>query len=198
VSSLERAAVQRVIDRALAAGVDVPPDILKLTTHRAGNNGALQWTRVHPDDEVSRGCCWGDALDGPSGCTCWVPVHNAPQANPCPPTRPEDIGVQRRMCGDCAFRKGSPERREAFLEEELMDLAARGEAFYCHEDMRRPIRWEHPDGRIVDGSTDDWQPPIVAGLPYRLDGRPGLLCAGWAARVERSPTRHPSEGLSHD
>lgn len=88
------------------------------------------------------------------------------------------------MCGDCAFRKDSPERREAFLEEALMELPTTGQPFYCHEDMRRPVRWEHPDGRTVEGSTADWQPPIIGGLPYRLDGRPGLLCAGWAARAD--------------
>lgn len=52
--------------------------------------------------------------------------------------------------------------------------------------MRRPVRWEHPDGRTIDGSPDDWQPAIINGLPYRADGRPGLLCAGWAARAART------------
>jgi hypothetical protein len=186
VSTFERRAVQRVIDQALAAGVEVPPDITRLIDHRSGNNGALQWIRAHPDDVVSRGCCWGDALDGPGACNCWVPVYNLDQADPIPPTRPEDIQVQSRMCGDCAFRKDSPERREAFLEEALLELPATGQAFYCHEDMRRPVRWEHPDGRTAEGSPDDWQPPIVAGMPYRADGRPGLLCAGWAARAARA------------
>lgn len=186
-NSLERRAVQRVIDKALAAGVDVPPSITALLGHHGGNNGALQWTRAHPDDDVSRGCCWGDVLNGPGGCNCWTPVWNADQADPIPPTCPEDLQVQRRMCGDCAFRKGSPERAAPFLEEELFDLPRSGQAFYCHEDMRRPVRWEHPDGRTVEGSPDDWQPPMVSGLPYRLDGRPGLLCAGWAARVARAP-----------
>lgn len=186
-SSLESRAVQRVIDKAIAAGVDVPPSITAMLVHSGGNNGALQWTRLHPDDDTARGCCWGDIQNGPGGCTCWVPIWNAEQADPIPPTKPGDIHVQKRMCGDCAFRKDSPERREEFLEEALMELPATGQAFYCHEDMRRPVRWEHPDGRTVEGGTDDWQPPIVKGLPYRLDGRPGLLCAGWAARAARQP-----------
>lgn len=190
-SDFERRAIQRLVDQATDLGVDVPDEISSLLDgHCRGNNGARLWARAHPDDEGGTGCCWGESLDGPEGCNCWVPIYNAEQAAPVPPASPDDIQVQKRMCGDCAFRKGSPERDSAWKEEALLSLAEEGTPFYCHEDMRRPIRWEHPDGRVVEGSTDDWQPPIVRGLPYRLDGRPGLLCAGWAARASRAEARH--------
>lgn len=187
---LERRAIQRVIDLATELGVDVPPAVGQMVCVDAPvNNGARLWARAHPDKD-GPGCCWGDVIKGPEGCNCWVPVFDTVQADPVPPGRPDDIEVQAGMCGDCAFRKGSPEREHAYSEEALLSLPAEGKAFYCHEGMRRPVRWEHPDGRTVAGSPDDWQPPMVAGLPYRLDGRPGLLCAGWAARAARAGEGH--------
>ncbi|MEU4754889.1 hypothetical protein AB0F93_28345, partial [Micromonospora tulbaghiae] len=117
------------------------------------------------------------------------PVFDVDQADPQLVTSPADITVRARMCGDCAYRPGSPERSEEFMAEELLALPEEGKAFYCHDGMRRPARWEHPDGRVVDGSTDDWQPPMVAGVPYRVAGRPGLLCAGWAAHGRRAARR---------
>nr|MDT0660822.1 hypothetical protein [Micromonospora sp. DSM 115978] len=71
------------------------------------------------------------------------------------------------------------------LERRAVDLAVPTTPFWCHQGMRRPFRWEHPDGRTVDGSPDDYQPPTLAGVPFRADGSPGLLCAGWAARTSR-------------
>lgn len=185
LSAFERRAIERLVDQANALGVDVPKPIGDLlASHGEGNGGAVLWARAHPDED-GPGCCWGDIQKGAEGCTCWVPVFDVDQAEPVPPTSPEDIHIQRRMCGDCAFRKDSPERAEAYSEETLFELAATGTPFYCHDGMRRPVRWEHPDGRTIAGDPADWQPPMVAGLPYRVDGRPGLLCAGWAARASR-------------
>lgn len=185
VNSFERLTVTRLLEQAQAAGVDVPPEISKLGCQGQRNGGAVLWLRAHPDYEGTAGCCWGDALD-PDGCTCWVPVFDVDQHVPVPPGDPGDMAAQRRMCGDCAYRKGSPERATPYAEETLFDLAISGQVFYCHDGMRRPARWDHPDGRTIDGSPDDWQPPIIAGIPYRADGRPGLLCAGWAARATRA------------
>lgn len=185
ISDFERRAVQRIITQANTLGVPVPNEISALLEHGRGNHGALLWARAHPDDD-GVGCCWGDVQNGAEGCRCWVPIYDAEQAVPVPPASPDDIQIQKRMCGDCAFRKGSPERTDEWKDEALLSLAEEGTPFYCHEDMRRPVRWEHPDGRVIDGSTDDWQPPIIRGLPYRIDGRPGLLCAGWAARAARA------------
>lgn len=186
INDFERRAVQRIIDRANTVGVAVPRDIAGLLEHGRSNHGAILWARAHPGED-GPGCCWGAAQHGPEGCTCWVPVYDVVQAPPVPPV--EDLPVQKAMCGDCAFRKGSPERDGSWREEALLTLAEDGLPFYCHEGIRRPVRWEHPDGRQVEGVPDDWRPPVVQGVPYRIDGRPGLLCAGWAARAARAEAR---------
>ena len=186
VSAFERLAVQRVIDKARDMGLDVPPTITQIVcSDGPSNNGAVLWHRAHPDDDGT-GCCYGDAHKGPDGCTCWVPIYDVDQADPIEPTNPSDIQVQARMCGDCAYRKDSPERSKPYEEEALLSLADEGQPFYCHDGMRRPVRWEHPDGRAIAGSSDDWRPAMVNGLPYRANGLPGLLCAGWAARAARA------------
>lgn len=183
MSAFEQAVVQRVIDLAVAIGVDVPAEIYAARDaagdHRLG--GAVLWARAHPEDVDVRGCCMGEAVKGAEFCTCWAAVFDVEQQPARPPRRPGDIGVAPAMCGDCAYRPGSPERQLAGGHDELLDLARGGRPFYCHSGMRRPVRWEHPDGRVVAGSPDDWQPLMVGGVPYRADGSPGLLCAGWAA-----------------
>lgn len=184
-SDFERRAIQRLIDKAESMGVDVPREVADIVCADQRNIGAMLWAKANPGVD-GPGCCWGDINGGPDSCTCWVPVFEVDQAEPVMPASPADFEVQARVCGDCAYRKDSPERADAYTEETLLALPAEGAAFYCHEGMRRPTRWEHPDGRTVPGSPDDWQPPIVRGVPFRADGRPGLLCAGWAARAARA------------
>ena len=119
-------------------------------------------------------CCAGSAFRGPGDCTCWEPVFDRIQdlivAGP-PETR-------REMCGDCAFRKDSPERRRG------EDPGALG-SFWCHQGVRRAIAYVHPDGRRrevaePDGVPLDYQPVQRPGLIFRADGQPGQRCAGWA------------------
>lgn len=188
-SDFEKLAIQRLLDKADALGVAVPREIAELACADRGNIGAMLWARANPDDQGT-GCCWGDVQKGPSGCTCWMPVFDVEQATPVMPTSMAGFPVQDRMCGDCAYRKDSPERADAYTEEALLAMPAGGPVFYCHEGMRRPVRWEHPDGRTVPGSPDDWQPLTVRGIPFRADGRPGLTCAGWAARNNRATNQN--------
>lgn len=185
MSDFERYAVQRLLDQAAAVGVDVSGMSAGSMCNPGGSTGARQWSRLHPDADPV-GCCMGEALDGPEGCTCWRPVYEVDQAEPRPPQCNEDLLVQVRMCGDCAFRKDSPERADKWSEDALFDLARGGKPFWCHQGMRRPIRHVHPDGRVVDGDTADWNPPSVQGIPYQADGSPGLLCAGWMAHAVRA------------
>ena len=126
------------------------------------------------DEERIAPCCYGSALDGPDGCSCWEPIFDADQApiveGP-PETRPS-------LCGDCAFRKDSPERRAGQHPEDLS-------SFWCHQGVRRAIAYVHPDGRRrdvvdVDGTPVDYQPVTRPGLIFRADGQPGQRCAGWA------------------
>ena len=126
-------------------------------------------------------CCIG-ATYHPRRCTCWVAVYAVEQAEPAPVLRPELLLAQTRMCGDCAYRKGSIERSSEYTEEEIFTLARKGEAFWCHEGMRRPVYWQHPDGRTIAGSPDDWHPAKLGNFLYQADGSPALLCAGWIWR----------------
>ncbi len=198
VSAFERAAIQRVIDKATAAGVPVPAEVHDALEHagHGSNGGAMAWVAAHPDRESwpadAFGCCWGSTNRGPEACYCWQPVFEVDQQEPRPPACSTDLAARPSLCGDCAFRKGSPERADAFSEEALFASADEGHPFWCHDGMVRPARWRHPALGEVEGSPDDWQPPIVAGIPYRADGSPGLLCAGWMARVARAAERQAS------
>jgi hypothetical protein len=186
----EQLAITRLIEQAQQAGLAVPPAVQRYADHGAGNGGALQWVKAHPDDDEFRGCCWAEVISGPAYCNCWTPVYadDVVQADP-QPVGP-DSRIEAReggMCGDCAYRPRSPERAEAYSEETLMALPRSGSVFWCHEGMRKPIAWVHPDGRTVPGDPDDYRPPIVDGVPFRADGRPGLLCAGWTAIARSCP-----------
>lgn len=127
-------------------------------------------------------CCYGSALDGPGGCTCWQPVFDVEQAEP---RTDLPSGAQESKCADCAYRPGSPERsgdpHVTADAEQLRALAETGARFWCHQGMRRPTLWRHPSGATVPGLGADYRPPIVEGVPYKADGTPGDLCAGWMA-----------------
>jgi hypothetical protein len=136
-------------------------------------------------------CCYGAAVYGPDRCTCWVPVFDVDQAAPDELTvRLLAGGVQpvtrRAMCGDCAYRPGSPEKNgepgHAGDEDFLEEIAAGGERFWCHQGIRRPIVWRHPSGMEIPGHPAGYAPPQVDAVPYRADGTPAELCAGWDAR----------------
>lgn len=122
--------------------------------------------------ERYRWCCYAAADRGAAHCSCWRPVYDLEQAEPRTELSPE---TRSAMCGDCAYRPGSPE-----LEEDpyrLMGLAN----FWCHRGIRRPREWRHPDGRVRPGDPADYQPPIVGDVAYRADGSPAARCGGWAA-----------------
>lgn len=141
-------------------------------------------------------CCPGRIKDGVAGCTCWFPVYDLPQA------APDDLTIARialgeqdpevrpgGMCGDCAYRPGSPEKTNsedaAYDADTLEHIAATGQRFWCHDGMRVPIAWRHPAGMQIPADparTGDYKPPIHLAIPYRADGQPGLICAGWNAR----------------
>ena len=141
--------------------------------------------------DVGEMCCVGSAVYGPERCTCWEPVYDLEQAEPDPQVvRWLAAGGQpvtrRRMCGDCAYRPGSPERsgdpKHAGDSEYLEELAGTGDRFWCHQGIRRPVEWRHPSGATIPGHPAAYRPPVVGGVPYRADGQPAELCAGWAAR----------------
>jgi hypothetical protein len=124
----------------------------------------------------------GSAVNGPTGCTCWKAVYDQDQAAP---QRDIEPVARAEMCVDCAFRPGSPERSndpDALDEELLDDLVYSGKPFWCHQGMRRPVRYEHSSGAVVEASPLEYAPPQEGDRPYKADGRPADLCAGWMAR----------------
>lgn len=186
VDDLQRRGVRRLIQKAEDLGVPVPQIIHDIAAgHGTSNGGALAWTRLHPDEDVYRGCCDGEMIKGAEYCNCWVPEYDLEQADPIPPADGEIQVREGGLCGDCAYRPGSPEQADEWLAETLRDLPLSGQTFWCHDGMRRPTVWRHPDGRTVPGSPEDYQPPMVDGRPHRADGHVGALCAGWAACSRR-------------
>lgn len=129
-------------------------------------------------------CCWGVIHRGPAGCECWTPVYDLEQAEP----RPDAPGLCGRPCDGCAFRGGSPERtgdpRMAAGPDDLAALVDGNHPFFCHQGMRRAVAFQHPSGAVHHPTeltlTAAYRPPIIHGVPYRADGRPADLCAGWA------------------
>jgi hypothetical protein len=184
VSGFERYAIQRLIDQIREVGGDVPPEVTSTLAAHVGSYPARTWAAEHPDEDRAP-CCYASWND-PDRCSCWRPVYDVEQTEPRPPERAEDLRVRGNLCGDCAFRKGSPERADAWSEEALFTAAGTGIPFWCHDGMRRPSHWVHPDGRVVEGDPADYTPPTRSGIPYRADGSPGLLCAGWMARATRA------------
>ena len=136
-------------------------------------------------------CCMASAMG--RTCTCWVPVFDLDQVEPAI----ADPGVRAKPCADCAYNVDSPERRgedDVQGDEQLLArIVEKGERFFCHQGIRRPVRWEHrpedlkPEdcpipNATVPGSPADYSPPIIDGVPYKADGSPADVCAGWAAR----------------
>lgn len=141
--------------------------------------------------EVEGGCCcYGAAVYGAQRCTCWEPVHDLDQAEPVPAAP----ATRATACTDCAYRPDSPERNGAKGyagdAETLEEIVEAGKPFYCHQGIRRAVRLRHPAGLEVDNHAAAYQPPIVDGVPYRADGTPADVCAGWAARAAKAATSH--------
>lgn len=139
-------------------------------------------------------CCWGAVIHGAHGCTCWVPVYEQEQQ----PPRPGPAEQRKRLCAQCAYRPGSPERRGekgyAGDAESLEDLALTGSPFACHEGMRRPVAYRHPSGVTVPAHPAAYDPPVIGGVAYKADGSPADLCAGWHARRQWHDRQESPDG----
>lgn len=137
-------------------------------------------------------CCQG-ATQSPTDCICWVPEYDLDQQ---PPIPGDHLVTEARStaCEDCAYRPNSPERQgdEAYVAD--FDSFDAG-VFYCHQGMRKPLRWRHQGlGIVVEATGDYYAPPMRIGadgnsVPFKADGTPGDRCAGWAAqrRAEGRP-----------
>lgn len=141
------------------------------------------------DEDQYGYCCAGAAMRGPGACTCWEPVYDLQQRelDPAEPT------ARTAMCADCAYRPDSPEmngseHHEGDPEMLLRIARTREGRFFCHQGIRRPKEWRHPDGRVRthEGAAADYRPPMVGNVPYRANGAPAEICAGWAAHARTS------------
>lgn len=148
----------------------------------ATDEGGIRWPDVGNADVP---CCWGATIHGPSHCECWEPVYDLEQTDP----SPDAPGLCAQPCTGCAYRGGSPERtgdpRMAAGPDDLAALVDGNHPFFCHQGMRRIVAFRHPSGAVHQ--PDDlrleaaYRPHIINGVPYRADGHPADLCAGWAA-----------------
>ncbi len=76
---------------------------------------------------------------------------------------------EARMCDNCAFRKGSPERADPYRWAEVSETVAKGQYFHCHKGL--------PVTLTPDNLSATFSPPDPA------TGRV-TICAGWlAARI---------------
>lgn len=154
-------------------------------------------------------CCLGAAVHGAAGCTCWEPIYDLDQQE----LKVGPAALCDTMCADCAYRPGSPERRgdPRMIADEtaLLALTVTGDPFFCHQGIRRVERFEHrPDGcsaeacaeilaadsqvrvAVAEVGPGAYDPPIVDGVPYRADGQPAALCAGWMKRTSAEHIDH--------
>lgn len=141
--------------------------------------------------------CWEACKVDGTDCAVWEPIYwpeptREParlQAGP-EPKRP-------LACGDCAYRPGSPERQAngGALPETFDPLRP----FHCHDGMPALVGWTHTavgdvcllasslptmqDGFLI--GSYDYRPHHVGGRGYQADGRPLVVCAGWAAHAAR-------------
>lgn len=146
-------------------------------------------------------CCYGATVEGPHRCTCWTPVYGPDQADPAPDLDPQPA-TRPTLCGDCAYRPGSPEkagdpgyRGDA---EELESLADTGERFFCHQGMRAIVKWVHPSGAEIQADAGAFAPPMFGSVPLKTDGTPADLCGGWAARRRAILGAEQAEALRID
>lgn len=155
---------------------------VKLNVHLSLSVHAYWEPEDSPDDWVP--CCYGSAHNGPRGCTCWEPVYDQEQSAAC-----GDVSNSPRrdsLCHDCAYRPGSPERQDPDSAENLLSLPEAGTPFYCHQGMRKILRWEHPSGRVYVPTGDDYKPGFTRDyIPLKADGTPADLCEGWRRRLVR-------------
>jgi hypothetical protein len=173
--------VDEVLDLALDA---TPDEVAGGHIHISGSNVP---TAIVRQLAALRYCCEGAAVYGPDRCTCWTPEYDLEQTDPDTTSEP---GIQPAMCADCAYRPNSPERsgdeRYAHSTAEgdggPLALAEGNQPFWCHQGMRKPVRWRHDTlGITVEADSDAYEPPMVGGVPYLADGRAGAWCAGWFA-----------------
>lgn len=111
--------------------------------------------------------CIGAAARGPHGCTCDT-LTDADHARAVAAAWEDHRRRDGRMCHDCAFRSGSPERESG----ELHTITRNPAPFRCHQGMpntsANPEEGEYVPRTNGDGDADEYPE-----------------CAGWRAAYHR-------------
>lgn len=134
---------------------------------------------LHAPESTGNTCCYGAAFTDGEKCTCWTA-----ELEPTPSTDVQEgpMPVNTARCGDCAYRRDSPERQMRGGDQ--MPFMADG-IFLCHIGMPRAVAFTHSCGerRETPPGTryDDYRPIERDGRAWQADGRPAVVCAGWAA-----------------
>jgi hypothetical protein len=128
-----------------------------------------------PPPEQTEPCCATAAMTDMESCTCWVDVV---WPEPEPDVEHGPSPLRDRLCGDCAFRKDSPER-QAIGGDQLP--YGPQQVFTCHAGMPKVTARVHaPTGVTVRPELDDYQPVSRGRQSWQADGQPAEICAGWA------------------
>jgi hypothetical protein len=139
--------------------------------------------------------CWDACAPDGSDCAAWEPIYWPEPTEDALQHGPEPL--RARSCTDCAYRPGSPERRDndGGLPESFDPLRP----FHCHDGMPGLVGWAHPNlnacilARMLPSAQDgfltgptDYRPILHGPRGWRADGRPLVVCAGWAAHAARA------------
>lgn len=143
---------------------------------------AYEHVDMHPahlraPDATLNMCCIGAANTDGDKCTCWQPVVE-PQTGP---AQEGPMAVQPKRCGDCAYRRDSPERQA--IGGDTMPYIPENR-FLCHDGMARVTSYRHDEGyetHALTGAHTDYRPPTNGWACWQKDGTPAIVCAGWAA-----------------
>lgn len=131
-----------------------------------------------PEESLNM-CCYGAAVYDGERCTCWEPEI---EPEPTQEVQEGPMAVNTRRCGDCAYRPDSPERQA--MGGDFMPYVPDG-VFTCHVGMPKAVRFRHPPTGVVvevpEGTANDDYRPVTRGdRAWQADGRPAVVCAGWA------------------
>lgn len=103
--------------------------------------------------------------------TIWEPFDPAELLDP----KHEPLGAFKHPCGNCAFRKGSPEQRDTQAFARLRaQLGWAGASFHCHKGV--PVDTQDPDGFAY--------PKDARGVPIKRKLR---LCRGYLNQLGSFP-----------
>lgn len=134
---------------------------------------------LHAPESSLNMCCYGAAFTDGERCTCWSPVL---EPEPTLDVQEGPMPVNESRCHDCAYRRDSPERQQR--DGDTMPYIP-GHLFTCHVGMPRAVAYVHPSGERVETppgtENDDYHPIELAGRAWQADGRPAVVCAGWAS-----------------